>query len=102
MLTIHSKAIEFVNLLVERSLINNFLIIYSPVSVLNARRKMICPFCTLHPNRPFMVEEGREWITHQNTRAHKSMASKARREPYGTEGHSLVETKKNETIAKLI
>jgi len=47
-----------------------------PVSVLNARRKLICPFCTLYPNRPFMVEEGREWIAHQNSRAHKSMASK--------------------------
>lgn len=49
-----------------------------PISVLNARRKMICPVCTLHPNRPFMVEQGQEWIAHQSTRAHKRMASKAR------------------------
>ena len=32
-----------------------------------------------------MVEEGREWIAHQNSRAHKGMASKARRED-GTGG----------------
>jgi len=43
-----------------------------------------------------MVEEGREWIAHQNSRAHKSMASKARRE-HGAES-SVVETKKNEMI----
>lgn len=70
----------------------------SPVSVLNARRKLSCPVCTLHPNRPFMVEEGREWITHQATRAHRHLAEKARRESYGIEEHGLVETKKMQRV----
>ena len=44
-----------------------------------------------------MVEEGREWVAHQNSRAHKNMASKARREEHGAERHTVLETK-NEMI----
>jgi len=73
-----------------------------PVSVLNARRKLVCSFCTLNPNRPFMVENGREWVAHQRTRAHKHMASKATRKLQDPEGRSVVETKGNEMITELV
>ncbi|KAF8078192.1 hypothetical protein FPV67DRAFT_39894 [Lyophyllum atratum] len=38
-----------------------------PASVLDARKKRICQICTPHPERPFMVEEGREWEAHCKT-----------------------------------
>jgi hypothetical protein len=47
-----------------------------------------------------MVENGREWIAHQGTRAHKRMASKAMRKPQDTEGCGF--TKKNKTITELL
>ncbi|KAG6849414.1 hypothetical protein H0H93_008660 [Arthromyces matolae] len=50
-----------------------------PVSVLSARQKRICDVCTHHPERPFMVEEGREWDAHRNTRVHRRLAAKARK-----------------------
>ncbi|KAK7043775.1 tRNA dimethylallyltransferase, mitochondrial [Paramarasmius palmivorus] len=42
-----------------------------PSAVLLARRKVICPECTIDPSQPFMVEEGKEWSDHLTSRAHK-------------------------------
>ncbi|KAG6813113.1 hypothetical protein H0H92_013967 [Tricholoma furcatifolium] len=39
-----------------------------------AEQKRICTTCTIHKDRPFMVEEGREWDAHCKTRAHKRLA----------------------------
>ncbi|KAF5391798.1 hypothetical protein D9757_001656 [Collybiopsis confluens] len=47
-----------------------------PIAVLNDRRKIICPVCTVDPARPFMVEEGKEWQMHQKSRFHKRRAYK--------------------------
>ncbi|KAK0210409.1 tRNA isopentenyltransferase [Desarmillaria ectypa] len=43
-----------------------------PLSVLSARRKLICEVCTASRNEPVMIEEGREWEVHKKTRGHKS------------------------------
>lgn len=40
-------------------------------AVLRARRKKVCPVCTMDPTRPFMVEEGAEWEAHQRTKTHR-------------------------------
>ncbi|KAJ7581102.1 tRNA isopentenyltransferase [Mycena floridula] len=45
-----------------------------PVAVLQARKKIVCPTCTIVETRPVMLEEGREWEAHQHTKAHKRMA----------------------------
>ncbi|KAK0228197.1 tRNA isopentenyltransferase [Armillaria fumosa] len=47
-----------------------------PLSVLNARRKMICEVCTTNKNEPVMIEEGREWDVHRKTRVHRKLLSK--------------------------
>ncbi|KAJ3998073.1 tRNA isopentenyltransferase [Lentinula boryana] len=47
-----------------------------PRAVLNARRKIICPVCTIDPAQPFMVEEGKEWKLHQKSRIHRRRAYK--------------------------
>ncbi|RDB21249.1 tRNA dimethylallyltransferase, mitochondrial [Hypsizygus marmoreus] len=48
-----------------------------PTSVLNARRKIICTTCTIYPDRPVMVEEGRERAAHEKTRLHRKLAAKS-------------------------
>ncbi|KAF8810711.1 tRNA isopentenyltransferase [Phlegmacium glaucopus] len=48
----------------------------SPISVLVARRKQICPVCTLQADRPVMIEEGPEWTAHQKTRGHRRAAKR--------------------------
>jgi tRNA dimethylallyltransferase len=52
----------------------------SPVSVLHARRKIICSVCTVNKDQPLMIEEGREWDAHQKTRIHKRLVGKASRD----------------------
>ncbi|KAK7693137.1 hypothetical protein QCA50_002703 [Cerrena zonata] len=49
----------------------------SPAAVLNARRKIICPICTVNPEQPMMVEEGKEWNAHVGTRFHRKMQRRA-------------------------
>jgi tRNA dimethylallyltransferase len=58
--------------------INPFLMhsTFSPISVLEARRKKTCSVCTLQEDRPVMIEEGHEWIAHQKTRSHRRLAAK--------------------------
>lgn len=48
----------------------------TPEEVLNARRKVVCPVCTINTERPIMIEEGREWEAHTKTRTHRRLASK--------------------------
>jgi hypothetical protein len=53
-----------------------YIFFLSPISVLEARRKMTCSVCTLQEDRPVMIEEGPEWIAHQKTRSHRRLAAK--------------------------
>lgn len=62
----------------------NFLFLYveylhSPTSVLQARKRRVCPVCTVQEDRPVMIEEGAEWDIHRNTKAHRRMASRDNR-----------------------
>ena len=41
---------------------------FSPTAVLAARRKIVCPTCTVNPEQPVMIEEQTEWVIHQKTR----------------------------------
>ncbi|TDL19610.1 tRNA isopentenyltransferase [Rickenella mellea] len=45
-----------------------------PAETLAARRKLVCPVCTLEPSRPVMIEEGRDWEAHQRTKTHRGIA----------------------------
>ncbi|KAG5645032.1 hypothetical protein DXG03_007211 [Asterophora parasitica] len=70
-----------------------------PASVLNARQKRICHVCTLHIDRPFMVEEGREWEAHRNTRVHRKLAAKGQQSEHG-EVHQQRKTKRDEASTR--
>lgn len=52
------------------------LIVCSPTAVLLARRKILCPVCTVDEALPVMIEEGSEWEAHARTKAHKRLAAK--------------------------
>ncbi|KAF8321715.1 tRNA isopentenyltransferase [Clavulina sp. PMI_390] len=45
----------------------------APSATLEARRKRICSTCTKDPERPVMLEEGREWELHIKTRTHRRL-----------------------------
>lgn len=47
-----------------------------PASVLEARKRRVCPICTVQEDRPVMIEEGSEWDLHQKSRAHRRLAGK--------------------------
>lgn len=51
-----------------------------PTAILEARRKNICPVCTIDESRPVMIEQGSDWEVHQKTRSHKRLQAKANRE----------------------
>jgi tRNA dimethylallyltransferase len=53
------------------------LIAFSPTAALVARRKVICPVCTVDDALPVMIEEGPEWAAHTSTKVHKRLARKA-------------------------
>jgi hypothetical protein len=55
---------------------NGTLIAFSPTEVLMARRKVICPVCTVDDALPVMIEEGSEWVAHARTKVHKRLAAK--------------------------
>ncbi|KAH9980126.1 tRNA isopentenyltransferase [Lactifluus volemus] len=48
----------------------------NPTEVLVARRKVICPVCTVDDALPVMIEEGSEWVAHTRTKVHKRLAAK--------------------------
>ncbi|KAI9464916.1 tRNA isopentenyltransferase [Lactarius psammicola] len=50
-----------------------------PTAVLLARRKVICPVCTMDESQPIMIEEGREWEAHTRSKVHKHLAAKGPR-----------------------
>lgn len=50
------------------------LIAFSPTAVLLARKRIICPVCTVDQSLPVMIEEGSEWAAHVKTKAHKRLA----------------------------
>ena len=52
------------------------LIACSPTAVLLARRKILCPTCTVDEALPVMIEEGSEWEVHARTKVHKRLAAK--------------------------
>ncbi|KAF9792329.1 tRNA isopentenyltransferase [Thelephora terrestris] len=45
-----------------------------PSDALARRRKIVCPVCSLDPDRPVMIEEGEQWESHQRTRSHQRLA----------------------------
>jgi hypothetical protein len=53
------------------------LIARSPTAVLLARRKILCPVCTVDEALPVMIEEGSEWEAHARTKVHKRLAAKS-------------------------
>ncbi|KAG1801783.1 tRNA isopentenyltransferase [Suillus subaureus] len=48
----------------------------SPTEILRARKKVVCPACTLDPSQPFMVEDGSQWEAHRRSRTHRRHASR--------------------------
>lgn len=75
MLTVEEKATEYVMQITI--LLATHLLVCSPLSVLSARRKLICEVCTASKKEPVMIEEGREWDTHKKTRAHRNYFRRA-------------------------
>ncbi|KAF9653030.1 tRNA isopentenyltransferase [Thelephora ganbajun] len=45
-----------------------------PSNILVRRRKVVCPVCSLDPDRPVMIEEGEQWESHQRTKSHQRLA----------------------------
>jgi tRNA dimethylallyltransferase len=52
------------------------LIARSPTAILLARRKILCPVCTVDEALPVMIEEGSQWEAHVRTKVHKRLATK--------------------------
>lgn len=51
----------------------------APSAVLSARRKVVCPICTVDERDPVMIEEGEEWRVHERSRKHRRLAAKRKR-----------------------
>jgi len=47
-----------------------------PTAILLARRKTLCPVCTVDDALPVMIEEGPQWEAHARSKAHKRLAAK--------------------------
>ena len=56
------------------------LIARSPAAVLLARRKIMCPTCTVDEALPVMIEEGSQWERHAQSKGHKYLAAKMGKE----------------------
>jgi hypothetical protein len=52
------------------------LIARSPTEILLARRKILCPVCTVDEALPVMIEEGPQWEVHARSKVHKRLAAK--------------------------
>jgi hypothetical protein len=48
----------------------------SPTAILLARRKILCPVCTVDEALPVMIEEGTEWEAHARSKVHKRLSAK--------------------------
>lgn len=78
MLTVNERDVQCVYCApVYICLVLNF--IHRPTAMLEARRKVVCPVCTIDENRPVMIEQGLEWELHRKTRSHKRLVGKAER-----------------------
>ena len=60
---------------------------YGPNEVLNARRKVVCPVCTVAADRPVMIEDGREWTAHVQTRTHRKLAGRQLKDHASSTSH---------------
>jgi len=47
-----------------------------PTAILLARRKILCPVCTVDEALPVMIEEGSQWEAHARSKVHKRLAAK--------------------------
>ncbi|KAF8626162.1 hypothetical protein AX15_005053 [Amanita polypyramis BW_CC] len=47
-----------------------------PIITLQERRMITCQVCTVRANQPVMINEGREWDAHRQTRAHRIQEKK--------------------------
>jgi tRNA dimethylallyltransferase len=75
--------------------------LFSPTAVLNARRRTICPVCTTDSEQPVMIEAGKEWELHQNSRTHRKLINRAIRRKCGQQRHATSEyTKGQRTVSK--
>ena len=52
----------------------------SPMAMLEARRQIVCPTCTVDKSRPVMIIEGEPWEVHCRTKVHRKLSKKASRE----------------------
>ena len=76
-------------------------VLFSPIAVLNARRRTICLVCTTDNEQPVMIEEGKEWGLHQKSRTHRKLVSRAIRQKLGQQRHAITEgTEGQPTVVK--
>ncbi|VDB88643.1 unnamed protein product [Peniophora sp. CBMAI 1063] len=47
-----------------------------PMAMLEARRQIVCPTCTVDKNRPVMIIEGEPWEVHCRTKVHRKLSRK--------------------------
>ena len=65
------------------------LIARSPTAILLARRKILCPVCTVNEALPVMIEEGSQWEVHAKSKVHKRLAARKRTEERKQRVHIL-------------
>jgi tRNA dimethylallyltransferase len=87
MLTVNDKPTEFVFISFS-SVWAQTSILYSPIAVLNARRRTVCSVCTIDSEQPVMIEEGKEWELHQKSRTHRKLVKRANRLNSGQQRHA--------------
>jgi hypothetical protein len=56
--------------------LQSMLIACSPTAILLARRKILCPVCTVDEALPVMIEEGSQWEVHARSKVHKRLAAR--------------------------
>lgn len=49
--------------------------------MLEARRQIVCPTCTVDKSRPVMIIEGDPWEAHCKTKVHRKLAKGAAHQP---------------------
>jgi hypothetical protein len=100
MLTINDKPTEFV-FISFWSAPTHISILFSPIAVLNARRRTICLVCTTDNEQPIMIEEGKEWELHQKSRTHRKLVSRGIRQKLGQQRHATAKgTEGQRTVIK--
>jgi len=54
-------------------------------TVLQERKMITCPTCTVQPNRPVMIHEGKQWDAHKQTGRHRALEAKQSQESLSSE-----------------